>query len=199
MTDKKEEMMFELMGCAIDVPPQQMNAVVRTESSGHQFAVGVVGHWLNRQPNSQTEAINLVNQLKNKKINYSVGLAQVNQSNFAHYGLNMNNMFDKCTNLRAGSKILKACYAQYKDWEKAYSCYYSGNAVTGFRHGYVRKVKRNLNIKQLTEVSPNEYSAKPIVIKARKKRKIVAVSVAQPKKTMTLVERRFASSLNLFN
>src|SRR5690606_3457574 len=49
--------------------------------------------------------------------------------------------FDACPNLRAGSRILADCYRRAgEDWGKALSCYYSGNFVTGFRHGYVQKV-----------------------------------------------------------
>ena len=114
------------MGCEVYAPPEQMSAIVRTESSANLYAIGIVKHLMNRQPQSLTEALQVVQQLRMEQHNYSVGLAQVNQSNFATYGLHDGNMFDKCSNLRAGSKILSTCYNQYKDWPKAYSCYYSG-------------------------------------------------------------------------
>ena len=44
-------------------------------------------------------------------------------------------------NLLAGSRILAECHARTGgDWGKAFSCYYSGDTTTGFRHGYVQKV-----------------------------------------------------------
>jgi hypothetical protein len=69
-------------------------------------------------------------------------LLQVNRSNFAKYGLNTAELaFDVCANLEAGSKILKECFSRTNsDWGKAFSCYYSGNFVTGYKHGYVQKV-----------------------------------------------------------
>ncbi|MBR0072148.1 MAG: lytic transglycosylase domain-containing protein, partial [Campylobacter sp.] len=135
--------MFEMLGCPILVELSQMQAVVRTESAGHVYAVGIVGHLLNRQPQSKAEAIALVRGLENLGLNYSVGIAQVNKSNFGKYGLNESNFFELCPNLWAGSAILHSCYLRYGDWSKAYSCYYSGNALTGFRHGYVAKVLSN--------------------------------------------------------
>ena len=189
--------MFEFLGCVInaDIPPEQMAAIVRTESSVRQYAIGVVGGALNRQPENADEAKTTVEMLKTSGKNYSVGLAQVNQVNFKRYGLNASNMFHTCTNLNAGAKILEACYTQHKDWQKAYSCYYSGNPVTGFHHGYVRKVSGNLNKPIPSAVLPPKISIdkQPIVFVAKK-------NSTQTKKTqavrLTLTQRRLASSFN---
>ena len=89
------------MGCAIAVPPEQMSAIVRTESSAHPFAIGVVGGRLSRQPQSLVEAVTTVKLLRKGNFNYSVGMAQVNQVNFSAYQLHEGNMFDPCTNLQA--------------------------------------------------------------------------------------------------
>ena len=85
--------MFELLGCPVAVEPAHMQAVVATESSGNPFAIGVVGHRLSRQPRNQAEALALVQELRERGLNYSVGLAQVNKVNFAAYGLSDNNLF----------------------------------------------------------------------------------------------------------
>lgn len=160
--------MFEFLGCLVDVPAEQMSAIVRTESSANPYAVGIVGHKINRQPKDLHEAIELVTTLKDGGYNYSVGLAQVNQVNFDRYGLSSSNMFDKCSNLSAGSKILKACYDRYSDWSKAYSCYYSGNASTGFDHGYVAKVLANISKPILTDLfNPSSSSTSPITLTQR--------------------------------
>ena len=189
--------MFEFLGCQInaDIPREQMAAIVRTESSHRQFAIGVVGGFLSRQPENADEAIATVEMLKTSGKNYSVGLAQVNQVNFKRYGLNASNMFDACTNLNTGAKILKACFTQHKDWQKAYSCYYSGNPVTGFHHGYVAKVSGNLNKPIPTAPIPAKTSIhqQPIVFVANKKatqsKKAKVVSVR-----LSLLERRLLSS-----
>jgi type IV secretion system protein VirB1 len=80
--------------------------------------------------------------LKSKGYNYSLGAAQVNQVNFRKYGFDTHEKaFDLCANLAAGANILANCYARAGgDWGKAFSCYYSGNFVTGFRSGYVQKI-----------------------------------------------------------
>ena len=191
--------MFELLGCQIntDIPPEQMAAIIRTESSVRQYAIGVVGGFLNRQPENADEAKTTVEMLKTSGKNYSVGLAQVNQVNFKRYGLNASNMFDICTNLNVGARILEACFTQHKDWQKAYSCYYSGNPVTGFHHGYVRKVSDNLNKPIPEMLTPPKISKtkQPIVFVAKEK-------TTQSKRTktvpvhLTLMQRRLSSSLN---
>ena len=58
--------MFEFLGCVInaDIPPEQMAAIVRTESSVRQYAIGVVGGALNRQPENADEAANAVEMLE---------------------------------------------------------------------------------------------------------------------------------------
>lgn len=200
--------MFEFLGCQIEVPPVQMSAIVRTESQAHPYAIGVVGHKLSRQPTSQVEANNLVAQLVAGKYNYSVGIAQINQANFKAFGLHQGNMFDVCSNLRVGSQILKSCYEQYQDWSKAYSCYYSGNAVTGFQHGYVPKVLKHLSLPILTApLQPSIDEADvPIQLLPHKKssqqggqkqegQKAATEEIAKPK---NLRQRRLSSSLSTY-
>lgn len=191
--------MFELLGCQIEVPPLQMSAIVRTESSAHPFAIGVVGHFLSRQPTSQIEANNLIAQLIEGQYNYSVGIAQINQSNFKTYGLHHGNMFDVCTNLKVGSKILKSCFDQHQNWQKAYSCYYSGNAVTGFKHGYVAKVISNLSLPILEAIITPSFDEAPIKLLPHKPNTEQGGQSIQAKilsKPQPLRQRRLGSSLS---
>jgi len=123
------------------VPVEIMHHVVHVESARNPFAIGVVGGRLSRQPRSLDEALAAVQTLKEQGYNFSVGIAQVNRYNLARYGLSSYaQAFETCSNLRAGSQILKECHDRARDWGKAFSCYYSGNFVTGFEHGYVQKV-----------------------------------------------------------
>lgn len=123
------------------VPPEVMQHVVNVESARNPFAIGVVGGYLAKQPSSIDEALAAVRQLKEEGYNFSVGIAQVNRYNLAEYGLpDYASAFQACPNLRAGSRILRECYDRAQDWGKAFSCYYSGNFVTGFDHGYVQKI-----------------------------------------------------------
>jgi type IV secretion system protein VirB1 len=134
---------MDMMACpGMAVPAVLMQHVVDVESSFNPYAIGVVGGRLARQPRNMGEAIATARMLEREGFDFSLGLAQVNRSNLAHYGLaSYAQAFDACRNVRAGSRILAECHARSgNDWGKALSCYYSGDFVTGFRQGYVQKV-----------------------------------------------------------
>lgn len=118
-------------------------AITDTESTFNPFAIGVVGGAV-KQPQDLQTAIMTVRALKKAGRNFSVGLMQVNQSNFAKYGLTEATMFDPCNNINAGMSIFRNCFdaANRKFGNKysydaklrlAASCYYSGNFKTGFK------------------------------------------------------------------
>ncbi|KRG41261.1 type VI secretion protein [Stenotrophomonas pictorum JCM 9942] len=134
---------MEMLACPeMAVPMDVMRHVVEVESSRNPYAIGVVGGVLARQPRQLDEALATVRMLEQQGYNFSVGLAQVNRYNLAKYGLDSyEKAFQRCPNLQAGSRILAECHRRSgNDWGKSFSCYYSGNFTTGFRHGYVQKV-----------------------------------------------------------
>lgn len=134
---------MELMACPdLAVPREVMHHVVRVESSFNPYAIGVVGGRLVRQPRNLPEALSTVRMLEQRGYNFSIGLAQVNRYNLAKYGLDSyEKAFQPCANVQAGSRILRECYSRSGgDWGKSFSCYYSGDFKTGYRHGYVQKV-----------------------------------------------------------
>lgn len=134
---------MELMGCTgLAVPGEVMQHVVRVESSRNPYAIGVVGGRLVREPRGLAEAVATAKMLEQKGYNFSLGLGQVNRYNLRKYGLASYEMaFDKCPNLIAASKILAECHSRSgADWGKSFSCYYSGNFESGFKHGYVHKI-----------------------------------------------------------
>lgn len=134
---------LELAACTeLAVPAEVMHHVVRVESSFNPYAIGVVGGRLARQPQNLGEALSTTKMLEREGYNFSLGLAQVNRYNLQKQGLDSyEKAFGVCPNLQAGSRILAECYSRSKqDWGKAFSCYYSGNFTTGYRHGYVDKV-----------------------------------------------------------
>ncbi|WP_345779191.1 lytic transglycosylase domain-containing protein [Lysobacter sp. CFH 32150] len=139
---------MELMNCpSLAVPNEVMHHVVRVESSFNPYAIGVVGGRLARQPKTLSEALATVRMLESRGYNFSLGLAQVNRYNLSKYGLDSyEKAFQTCPNLQAGSRILAECYGRSSgDWGKSFSCYYSGNFVTGFRHGYVQKIYASIS------------------------------------------------------
>ncbi|WP_425612927.1 lytic transglycosylase domain-containing protein [Xanthomonas rydalmerensis] len=139
---------MELLSCPeMAVPAEVMQHVVRVESSHNPFAIGVVGGRLVRQPQNLPEAVATARMLEEKGYNFSLGLGQVNRYNLIKYGLDSyEKAFKTCPNLQAASKILAECYSRSGgNWGKSFSCYYSGNFETGYRHGYVQKVYASIN------------------------------------------------------
>jgi type IV secretion system protein VirB1 len=141
--------------CAPQVSPSTMAAIVRTESGFNPYAIGVVHGRLARQPASEAEAVATVHALERDGWNFSVGLAQVNRSNWPVYGLGERSAFDPCRNLAAGAAILQGCLGLARraharapvdaqsDLLASLSCYASGDFSTGYRTGYLQRVVGN--------------------------------------------------------
>src|SRR5688572_24229347 len=133
--------------CAPLVDPITARALVQVESGFNPHAIGVVAGSLLRQPSYHAEALATARMLQQAGWNFSVGLAQINVGNFARLGLTLDQAFDPCTNLAAMQSVLAECSSRIRRDEmpqralrQTLSCYYSGNFVTGFSHGYVRRV-----------------------------------------------------------
>lgn len=134
--------------CAPGVAPSTLRAMARVESSFNPHAIGVVGGRLQRQPRNLPEAMSTANYLSSKGIRFSAGLIQIYVKNWSAYQLNHETVFDPCSNMRAAAGIITDCYRralsksanQQVALRQAFSCYYSGNFVTGYKHGYVQKV-----------------------------------------------------------
>lgn len=139
------------LACAPQVPAETALAVVQVESALNPWAIGVVGGALERQPRHRAEALATAKALKLAGWRFSVGLGQINVANFERLGLTLESAFEPCTNLGAMQSVLAECFERavattqtrpidQAALRRALSCYYSGNFVTGFRDGYVRKV-----------------------------------------------------------
>jgi type IV secretion system protein VirB1 len=136
-----------VLSCAPPVAQDTAHALIHVESAGNPFAIGVVGGALVRQPVNRAEAVATVAALEAAGWNYSVGLGQINKRNFQRFGLTATTAFEPCANLGAMQGILGECFARASQRQPkqaalrdAFSCYYSGNFLTGHQHGYVGKV-----------------------------------------------------------
>jgi type IV secretion system protein VirB1 len=150
--------------CAPEVSPVTMAAIVRTESGFDPYAIGVANGRLVRQPASLSEAVATAHALSATGWNFSVGLAQVNRTNWHAYGLNEQSAFDPCRNLAAGAAILQGCFESARRAQTdtransqsalraSLSCYASGNFSAGYRTGYVQRVVNNARIAALPSV-----------------------------------------------
>lgn len=136
-----------VMVCAPLVHPSTAQALVAVESNFNPYAIGVVGGVLDRQPRNRAEALATVGELVAHGWDFSAGLAQINSRNFERLGLTAHTAFDPCKNLQAMQVVLSECLSRASPQvseqaalRMAFSCYYSGNFVTGFEHGYVQRV-----------------------------------------------------------
>lgn len=143
--------------CAPNVNSHTMAALIASESNGNPFAIGVVGAQLDKQPSNRKEAIEVAQALMASGANFSVGLGQVNKSNFQRYGLTLEKAFDACPNVTVSGQILGECYQRaatqlgegQEALKAALSCYYSNNFTRGFvnegegKGSYVMRVAAN--------------------------------------------------------
>ena len=134
--------------CAYNTHPDTVKAIIQVESAGNPFAIGVnYGGSNKRKPNNISEASNIARSLLAEGKNIDMGLMQINSANMTRFGLSPEAIFDPCTNIRVGTKILSSNYAQavqiYGPGETALraalSAYNTGSMVKGLRNGYVAK------------------------------------------------------------
>lgn len=166
---------FNPMSCPnLAVPAEVMQHVADVESGSNPFAIGVVNGRLERQPRNLSEAVATVRMLEADGYNYSLGLAQINRKNLARYGLDTyKKAFDGCANLAAGARILAECYGRSNlNWGDAFSCYYSGNFVTGYQDGYVARIYDSLEA--------GSAGTQPIVVYAEPPKHRKAAGTAVP-------------------
>ena len=140
---------FDMMHqCAPNVAPETIAAIIRVESGGNAFALGVNGpiKRLARPRNAQ-EAARQARYYMSLGYSVDLGLMQINSNNLPGLGYSVEAILDPCNNLRAGSRILSRGYAGAMKrfgpgqdaLRAALSAYNTGNYERGFQNGYVAK------------------------------------------------------------
>jgi type IV secretion system protein VirB1 len=99
-----------LAACAPQVGPVTMAAIVTYESGGYPYAIGDSTTRQAYFPASAAAASALATRLLEEGHNIDAGLAQINSSNWARYGLDAASVFEPCANLAAGARIISADY-----------------------------------------------------------------------------------------
>lgn len=137
--------------CQTRVDTNVIQRLINIESSGNPYAIAVKGVPIVKQPKTMEEAIQAAKQLDKLGFNFSVGLMQINHTNFDKTNLTIETAFDYCKNIDAGSQIFKECHdrakIKFKDKSStdilnhAASCYYSGN----FEYGFKKEGKNNVS------------------------------------------------------
>lgn len=137
---------------APDVAPQTIAAIIRVESGGNQFALGINCRFAKRtHPKSAGEAAALARYFISKGYSVDLGLMQINSRNLRGLGLTIEQAFDAGANIQAGAKILARGYRGavkrfgpgQNALRAALSAYNTGNYERGFKNGYVAKYFSN--------------------------------------------------------
>ena len=148
--------------CAPNVPVVTLRAIARAESAFHPYALSLnypkrvakeqgvesAGMFLARQPSSLEEAREWARWLSGRDRSVSIGLLQINSEEAEGLGLTPEQLFDPCTNVRAGARLLTMYYRQAAEvlgdgqqaLQYALSGYNSCFPLVGFRNGYVEAV-----------------------------------------------------------
>jgi type IV secretion system protein VirB1 len=129
---------------------------VRTESGGNPLLLHVNGgSQPSPAPQTKEEVVSLASRFIAEGKSVDLGLMQINSDNLEWLGMSIEDTFDPCKNLAAGSRILEENYQRahrQKGQEQvalyaALSAYNTGNQTAGIKNGYVQKVVENSTYK----------------------------------------------------
>ena len=144
--------MIELIqACSPNMQVQVAQAIIKTESSFNQFAIGVNKGSKVRQPRNYQEAVQTAKWLLANGANIDMGYAQINSSNLNWLGLSVEQVFQPCANLKAMQTVYYHCFDRAGNtgigtrMQRAFSCYNTGSFTKGFKNGYVNKATNNFN------------------------------------------------------
>ena len=156
--------------CAPMVSPTTMKAVVLEESRGHPYAIHDGNTHRALFPDSKAEAIATARRLIEGGSRIDAGLAQINSQNWKWLGLTPETVFDPCTNLRAGERVILAAYTSDPSTvDAAISRYNTGDATRGASNGYVGRVKG-----WMPRPQPNRDYEAPVTVRANREASLEA-------------------------
>lgn len=138
--------------CAPQVHPQTLSAIVDVESGGWPWAINDNTTGSSMFLSSYGVAVSTAAQLISRGDSVDLGLAQINSGNLDWLHLTVASVFDPCSNIAAGARVLTNCYERasshfghaiaqrfpYATVRYAVSCYNTNSLFAGGR--YVEKV-----------------------------------------------------------
>ncbi|MFY7808518.1 MAG: lytic transglycosylase domain-containing protein [Fimbriimonadaceae bacterium] len=140
-----------IISCAPMVAQDTAIKIIRHESGGNPYAIGVNGPYVVRpQPLNKEQAVATARKLLTLPgvRSIDVGFGQINSDNFSWLGLTVESAFDGCTNIRSMQTILVNSYERHAKrlgpgqaaLQATLSEYNTGHPERGLRNGYVRKI-----------------------------------------------------------
>jgi len=149
--------------CAPDIPFVTLRAIARAESAFHPYALSLDhpgrtarehgfkegGIFLARQPTTLAEARAWTHWLLKHGQTVSIGLVQVSTQRAADLRVSVDELFEPCTNIRAGARLLTTEYQRaaavrgegQEALRQALSEYNSGSPTLGLDNGYISSVE----------------------------------------------------------
>ncbi|MDI2113874.1 lytic transglycosylase domain-containing protein [Commensalibacter nepenthis] len=143
-----------LAACAMYIAPATLDAIITVESNGNPLAIHV-NNGNSPIVKDQKEAVRVTKKLIAQGYSVDIGLMQINSKNLPRIGMSVEEVFDPCTNIKAGAMILSANYSnalkitsnQQEALKIALSLYNTGTTYRGFSNGYVGKYYVSVNAK----------------------------------------------------
>ena len=137
--------------CAPAVDAALMQAIIQTESNGNPLSLVDAGladlPWSKRktqvrslQPANRQAAEKAATDLIAQGHIVAIGMAQVTSPHLQPLGLTVSQLFDPCTNIAVGARILQNFSAIAPDRQSALSAYNTGNFTSGIENGYVTRI-----------------------------------------------------------
>jgi type IV secretion system protein VirB1 len=137
-----------LLGCAPNVAPVTLEAVIQVESGGNPLALNVNGLRVQPAPARDAhEAAEIASRYIAWGYSVDLGLMQVNSRNLPALGYSIEQVLEPCTNIRGGAVVLTADYAEavrtqgegQPALQAALSAYNTGSFYRGLANGYVAR------------------------------------------------------------
>ena len=129
-----------LMMCAPAVDPVTMAAIVKQESGGQPWVVNNNTTRKSITFASKALAVAAAVVAVGRGESVDMGLAQINSNNLPLLGLSVDQVFDPCTNIAAGAKILASGYGRTGSLGGALSMYNTGRSDSKIGATYAKKV-----------------------------------------------------------
>jgi type IV secretion system protein VirB1 len=134
--------------CGPQVAPLTLAALAKIESKFEPLTIFDNTARRSYRYLKQRDAVESAENLIMRGHSIDIGMMQINSANIRRLGMTLKNAFDPCRSISAAASILSRNYNRVRKSGStqvallnAISMYNTGNSVSGFRNGYVRKVQ----------------------------------------------------------
>jgi type IV secretion system protein VirB1 len=136
--------------CSPAVAPDTLLAIAQQESALHQYVIHDNSSGERVEARTMHQAVEKTRALLQQGHSLDLGLMQVNSINLGWLGLGPAEIFDNCTNVDAGGRVLERAYRQAvaggstgaAALRAALSMYNTGDHLGGVTNGYVQQVEQ---------------------------------------------------------